>query len=79
MSDLNPILPTPNPTIGTAPQTGTPSPSADSPPTPQGPILTERQMMGRYVSVAMGVKAATMKKLEAEDMDEFPNLLMVSR
>ena len=78
----DPVPPTPNPTAGTVPQTGTPATSAgvtNPTLTPQGPILTERQMMGCYALVAMGVKAATIKKLEAEDMDEFPNLIMVSR
>ena len=78
----DPVPPTLNPTTGTVPQTGTPATSTgvtNPTLTPQGPILTERQMMGPYALVAMGIKAATIKKLEAKDMDEFPNLIMVSR
>ena len=80
MSDLNPIPPMPNPTtMGTEPQTGMPPPPATSTPTPQGPKLTEAQLMGHYVLLTMGIKVSTIKKLEAEDLNEFPNLLIVSK
>ena len=79
----DPVPPTPNPPTMS---TGTPSPPTQptsnpptSLPTPKGPTLTEGQMMGRYALIAMGVKAPTIKKLESEDMDEFQNLLMVSK
>ena len=36
-------------------------------------------MMGHYALLSMGVKVSTIKKLEAEDLNEFPNLLIVSK
>ena len=72
----DPVPPTPNPpTMGTR----TPSPSTASLVAPPGPILTEQQMMGHYALIAMGVKVATIKKLESEELDEFSNLLIVSK
>ena len=71
-SQPNPIPPTPNPNPGVTSPTQNPTPST-------GPTLTEQQMMGHHALVAMGVKAATIKKIESEEMDEFTNLLVVSK
>ena len=81
------IPPTPSPSTtpqggastGVTPSTATPTTSTSNAPNLKGPTLTEGQMMGRYALIAMGVKAPTIKKLESEDMDEFQNLLMVSK
>ena len=77
-----PVPPTPNPSTGAGtpspPTQPTSNPTTTSLPTPQGPILSEQQMMGCHVLVIMGFKASTIKKLKSEDLDEFSNLLMVS-
>ena len=67
------IPPTPSPSTTASPGV-TPSTS-----TPQGPKLSEAQLMGHYALLTMGVKVSTIKKLEPEDLNEFPNLLIVSK